>query len=186
MKFNLIKSALVMAMATVGMSSFSANAQAPDTSNGEWPFYTGDIKGSRYSPLDQINADNFEDLEMVWSFSTKNLGTRGEYKLEVSPLMIDGVLYATAGTRRTAIALDGATGELMWLHSMREGLRAGLAPRQLSGRGLSYWSDGNGDDRVIYVTTGYRLVSLDAHTGIPIASFGGNGIPVCASRDTRR
>ncbi len=175
MKFNLIKSALVLAMATVGISSFSANAQAPDTSNGEWPFYTGDIKGSRYSPLDQVNADNFEDLEMVWSFSTKNLGTRGEYKLEVSPLMIDGVLYATAGTRRTAIALDGATGELMWLHSMREGLRAGLAPRQLSGRGLSYWSDGNGDDRVIYVTTGYRLVSLDAHTGIPISSFGPNG-----------
>ncbi|MCP5382274.1 MAG: PQQ-binding-like beta-propeller repeat protein [Kordiimonadaceae bacterium] len=154
------------------------NAKAPDTSNGEWPYYTGDIKGSRYSPLDQINADNFDDLELVWSFSTKNLGSRPEYKLEVTPLMIDGVLYATAGTRRTAIALDGKTGELMWLHSMREGLRAGLAPRQLSGRGLSYWSDGKGDDRIYYVTTGYKLVALNAHTGIPIKSFGpdGNGI----------
>ncbi|MDG1708995.1 MAG: PQQ-binding-like beta-propeller repeat protein, partial [Emcibacteraceae bacterium] len=88
------------------------------------------------------------------------------------------VVYATAGTRRTAIALDAATGELMWMHSMREGLRAGMAPRQLSGRGLSYWSDGNGDDRVFYVTTGYKLVSLNAHTGVPINSFGtdGNGI----------
>ncbi|MBT5186087.1 MAG: PQQ-binding-like beta-propeller repeat protein [Kordiimonadaceae bacterium] len=153
----------------------SAFAQAPDTSNGDWPFYTGDIKGSRYSPLDQINADNFEDLELVWSFSTKNLGSRAEYKLEVTPLVIDGILYATAGTRRTAIALDGATGELKWIHSMEEGLRAGLAPRQLSGRGLSYWSDGNGDDRIFYVTTGYKLVSLNAHTGIPIESFGTDG-----------
>ena len=178
MKFNFKNSVLAMGMMAFGLISSGALAEAPDTSNGEWPFYTGDIKGSRYSPLDQINADNFEDLELAWSFSTKNLGTRSEYKLEVTPIMIDGVLYATAGTRRTAIALDGKTGELMWLHSMREGLRAGLAPRQLSGRGLSYWSDGKGDDRIFYVTTGYKLVALNAHTGVPINSFGtdGNGI----------
>ena len=158
--------------------ALSANAKAPDTSNGEWPHYAGDIKGSRYSPLDQINTDNFNDLELAWSFSTKNLGSRPEYKLEVTPLMIDGVIYATGGTRRTAFALDGETGELMWLHSMDEGLRGGMAPRQLSGRGLSYWSDGIGDDRIFYVTTGYKLVALNAHTGVPINSFGtdGNGI----------
>ena len=155
-----------------------ALADALDTSQGEWPYYTGDIKGSRYSPLDQINADNFEDLELAWSFSTKNLGSRAEYKLEVTPIMVNGVVYATAGTRRTAIALDAKSGELMWMHSMREGLRAGMAPRQLSGRGLSYWSDGNSDDRVYYATTGYKLVALNAHTGVPINSFGtdGNGI----------
>ncbi|MEZ5758215.1 MAG: PQQ-binding-like beta-propeller repeat protein [Emcibacteraceae bacterium] len=178
MKFNFKNSVLAIGMMAFGLVSTGARAEAPDTSNGEWPFYTGDIKGSRYSPLDQIDADNFEDLELAWSFSTQNLGTRSEYKLEVTPIMIDGVLYATAGTRRTAIALDGKTGELMWLHSMREGLRGGMAPRQLSGRGLSYWSDGKGDDRIFYVTTGYRLVALNAHTGVPINSFGtdGNGI----------
>ncbi|MCP5382271.1 MAG: PQQ-binding-like beta-propeller repeat protein [Kordiimonadaceae bacterium] len=178
MKFNFKNSVLAIGMMAVGLVSSGVRAEAPDTSNGEWPFYTGDIKGSRYSPLDQIDADNFEDLELAWSFSTQNLGTRSEYKLEVTPIMIDGVLYATAGTRRTAIALDGKTGELMWLHSMREGLRGGMAPRQLSGRGLSYWSDGKGDDRIFYVTTGYRLVALNAHTGVPINSFGtdGNGI----------
>ncbi len=178
MTFNLKKSVTAIAMMAFGLMTAGAHADEPGTMNGEWHHYTGDNKGSRYSPLDQINADNFEDLEMVWSFSTKNLGTRGEYKLEVTPIMVDGVLYATAGTRRTAIALDGATGELMWLHSMREGIRAGLAPRQLSGRGLAYWSDGNGDDRVFYVTTGYKLVALNAHTGVPIDSFGtdGNGI----------
>ena len=178
MKLNLKKSVMALSMLAVGLTSFGASAEDKGTANGEWHHYTGDIKGSRYSALDQINADNFEDLEMVWSFSTKNLGTRAEYKLEVTPIMVDGVLYATAGTRRTAIALDGATGELMWMHSLREGLRGGMAPRQLSGRGLSYWSDGNGDDRVLYVTTGYRLIALNAHTGVPIDSFGtdGNGI----------
>jgi quinoprotein glucose dehydrogenase len=178
MKLNFKKSVMALTMLATGLTSVFANADEPGTANGEWHHYTGDMKGSRYTPLDQINADNFEDLEMVWSFSTKNLGTRGEYKLEVTPLMVDGVLYATAGTRRTAIALDAVTGELMWMHSMREGLRAGMAPRQLSGRGLSYWSDGKGDDRVYYVTTGYRLIALNAHTGVPIESFGtdGNGI----------
>ncbi|MDG1858517.1 MAG: PQQ-binding-like beta-propeller repeat protein, partial [Emcibacteraceae bacterium] len=165
-------------MLATGLASSIATADEPGTANGEWHHYTGDMKGSRYSSLDQINADNFEDLEVAWSFSTKNLGTRSEYKLEVTPIMVDGMIYATAGTRRTAIALDGATGELKWLHSMAEGLRGGMAPRQLSGRGLSYWTDGNGDDRVFYVTTGYRLIALNAHTGVPIDSFGtdGNGI----------
>lgn len=178
MKLINIKAVLMIGMLVYGLCASVATADAPDTSNGEWPYYTGDIKGSRYSPLDQINADNFEDLELVWSFATKNMGSRAEYKLEVTPIMVNGMLYATAGTRRAAIALDGKTGELVWMHSYPEGLRAGLAPRQLSGRGLSYWSDGNGDDRVIYVTTGYRLISLDAHTGQPIKSFGpdGNGI----------
>lgn len=155
-----------------------ALADAPDTSNGEWPHYTGELNGSRYSPLDQITADNFEDLELAWSFSTKNLGSRPEYKLEVTPLMIDGIVYATGGTRRTAFALDAVTGELMWLHSMDEGLRGGMAPRQLSGRGLAYWSDGMGDARIFYVTTGYKMVALDAKTGILINEFGtsNNGV----------
>jgi quinoprotein glucose dehydrogenase len=178
MKLTIKRSALALTFMVAGMLAATAQADQPSTANGEWPHYTGDILGSRYSPLDQINADNFEELELAWSFSTKNLGTRAEYKLEVTPIMVNGILYATAGTRRTAIALDGKTGEMLWLHSMKEGLRGGMAPRQLSGRGLSYWSDDKGDDRIFYVTTGYKLVALNAHTGVPIESFGtdGNGI----------
>ena len=148
----------------------------PSTANGEWTHYTADVRGSKYSPLDQINASNFNKLEVAWRFKTDNLGPRPEYKLEGTPLMIKGVLYTTAGTRRAAIALDAKSGELLWSYSLREGSRASNAPRQLSGRGVSYWTDGRGDDRVIYVTPGYRLVSLNAHTGAPIASFGTNGI----------
>src|SRR6478736_7271066 len=79
----------------------------PSTKNGDWPAYAGDIKGTRYSPLDQINASNFGKLEVAWRFKTDNLGTRPEFKLEGTPLMVNGVIYATAGTRRAVIALDG-------------------------------------------------------------------------------
>jgi len=148
----------------------------PGTKNGDWPAYTADIRGSRYSPLDQINATNFKKLEVAWRFKTDNLGTRPEYKLEGTPLAVKGVIYATAGTRRSVVALDGKTGELIWTHSMREGNRAAIAPRQLSGRGVSYWTDGRGDERIIYVTTGYRMVSLNAKTGAVISSFGKDGM----------
>jgi quinoprotein glucose dehydrogenase len=165
-----------MLFAGVAFITASAFGQQPSTKNGEWPHYTADLKGTKYSPLDQINASNFNKLEVAWRFKTDNLGTRPEYKLEGTPIMVKGVLYTTAGTRRSVVALDPKTGELMWVYSLREGQRAAIAPRQLSGRGLSYWTDGQGDDRVMFVTTGYRLVALNAHTGQPIAGFGKSGM----------
>ena len=149
----------------------------PSTKNGEWPMYTADLRGSKYSPLDQINASNFSKLEVAWRFKTDNLGPRPENKLEGTPLMVKGIVYTTAGTRRAAIALDAKSGEMKWMYSLDEGERATRwAPRQLSGRGLSYWTDGKGDERIFMVTTGYRLVSLNAKTGQPIQSFGQRGI----------
>jgi quinoprotein glucose dehydrogenase len=154
----------------------SGQGGQPSTANGEWPTYNADLKGTRYSPLDQINASNFGKLEPAWRFKTDYFGPFPEYKLEGTPLMVKGVLYTTAGTRRSVIALDGKTGELIWSHSMREGRRAAVAPRQLSGRGVAYWTDGKGDERVLYITTGYRLVSLNAKNGAVIPSFGKEGI----------
>src|ERR1700730_10043556 len=107
--------------------------------NGEWPTYGGDLGNTRYSALDQINAGNFSKLQVAWRFKTDNLGPRPEANLEGTPLMVKGVLYATAGTRRSVVALDPATGELLWKQTENEGARGAAAPRQLSGRGLSYW-----------------------------------------------
>src|ERR1017187_2478564 len=140
----------------------------------EWPSYTADTWGTRYRPLDQINASNFSKLEVAWRFKTDSIGNRPEYKLEGTPLMVNGVVYATAGSRRAAIALDAATGELMWVHGEREGERGAAAPRQLSGRGLAYWTDGK-QERVLYVTPGYRLIELDAKTGALVPTFGKGG-----------
>jgi quinoprotein glucose dehydrogenase len=165
----------LLAVLSLAPLTFSQSGQ-PSTKNGEWPTYTGDLKGTRYSPLDQINASNFKDLEVAWRFKTDNFGARPEFKLEGTPLMVKGVIYTTAGTRRSVVALDAKTGELIWAHSMREGARGAAAPRQLSGRGVAYWTDGKGDDRVIYTTTGYRLVELNAHDGQLIKSFATDGI----------
>jgi quinoprotein glucose dehydrogenase len=151
-------------------------AGKPSIMNGEWPDYSGDLRGWRYSPLDQINASNFNQLQVAWRFKTDHLGPRPEYKLEGTPVMVKGMLYTTGGTRRSVISLDGRTGELNWAHSLREGRRAAVSPRQLSGRGVSYWTDGKGDERVIYVTTGYQLVELDAKTGAMIPSFANKGV----------
>ncbi|HYM22907.1 MAG TPA: PQQ-binding-like beta-propeller repeat protein [Vicinamibacterales bacterium] len=169
---------LVLLAAFIGLSTQTTNPQGrmPSTAAGDWPHYTADVRGTKYSPLDQINAANFKNLELAWRFKTDMLGPRPEFKLEGTPLAINGVLYTTGGTRRSVVALDGKTGELLWAHSLREGKRAAVAPRQLSGRGLSYWTDGRGDDRVIYITTGYRMVELNAHNGAMINSFGTNGI----------
>jgi quinoprotein glucose dehydrogenase len=164
-----------LVIAALALSAVAASAQWK-AKDSEWPSYNADTMGSRYRPLDQINASNFSKLEVAWRFKTDSIGNRPEYKLEGTPLMVNGVVYATAGSRRAAIALDAVTGELLWVHGEHEGERGANAPRQLSGRGLAFWSDGKGDDRIFYTTPGFRLVCLNAKTGMLIASFGKSGV----------
>ncbi len=166
--------ALVSITATLAAIVGLATAQ-PAAKDTEWPSYNADVHGTRYRPLDQINASNFNKLEVAWRFKTDSIGNRPEYKLEGTPLMVNGVVYATAGSRRAAIALDAVTGELLWVHGEHEGARGGAAPRQLSGRGLAYWSDGK-QERIFYITPGFRLIGLDAKTGGLIPGFGKNGV----------
>jgi len=142
---------------------------------GNWGSYGGDTGNTRYSPLSQIDAGNFSKLEVAWIFSTANLGPAPETNLESTPLVIDGVLYSTAGDRRDVIALNAANGELLWTHREDEGRRAEVSPRRLSGRGLAYWADGD-DKRIVYFTTGYRMIELDARTGNHIPGFGVDGV----------
>ena len=143
--------------------------------HGEWRTYGGDLGNTRYSPLDQIDRGNFKDLEVAWRFKTDSLGPRPEFNFQSTPLMVNGKLYSTAGSRRAVVALDAATGEMLWMHSELEGERGEKAPRQLSGRGLAYWSDG-ADERILYVTPGYRLIALDAKIGVPVRGFGNDGV----------
>jgi quinoprotein glucose dehydrogenase len=163
-------------MATSSLAVAQPAATGDRSKDVNWPTYNADLAGSRYRPLDQINGSNFSDLEVAWRFKTDNIGNRPEFKLEGTPLVVDGVLYATAGSRRGVVALDAKSGEMLWVHSEFEGKRAAASPRQLSGRGLSFWTDGKGEKRVLYVTPGYQLVALDAKTGQRVADFGKNGI----------
>jgi quinoprotein glucose dehydrogenase len=142
---------------------------------GEWRHYGADLANTHYSPLEQVSAANFNRLQVAWRFKTDNLGPSREGQLEGTPLMIGGMLYTTGGTRRAVVALDAKTGELKWVHSEDEGERGANAPRQLSGRGLAYWTDGR-QERIIYVTPGYRMIALDAKTGARVAGFGKDGV----------
>ena len=170
-----IRRAPLTALALAAGFSFFAHSQAQTTGNGEWPSYGGDLAHTRYAPFDQINASNFGSLEIAWRFSTVNLGPTPEYRFQSTPVMVDGVLYTTGGSRRAVTALDAATGEQLWVYGLNEGERGANAPRRLSGRGLAFWSKGR-DKRVLYVTPGYQLVALNAETGRPVESFGKRGV----------
>ena len=169
---------IALAFAVVGLTMASLAAAQGGAVEGQWPTYGGDLGHTRYAPLNQITAENFAELEIAWRFKTDNLGPIPEYRFQSTPLVIDGMLYSTGGSRRAVVALDAETGELKWVYSLDEGARAAASPRQLSGRGLAYWP---GDDegtaaRIVYVTPGYRLMALDVATGRPVPTFGTEGL----------
>ncbi len=140
---------------------------------GEWRVWGADDWSSRYSPLDQINAGNFKNLKVAWQWNAGAFGADEYYR--TTPLYANGRLFTVATTRRVAMALDPATGETLWMWRLDEGIRWQKAPRQFAGRGLAYWTDGR-EERVIVVTPGYHMASLDARTGIPDPKFGKNGV----------
>ena len=170
--FGLIAVALLSALA---FRVTALRGQTPDSRNTEWRTYGGDLRSTRYMPLDQINRDNFNTLEIAWRFKTDLFGPRPEFNFQATPLVVNGVLYTTAGSRRAVVALDAETGELLWMHRLDEGKRGEAAPRRLSGRGLAYWTDGK-QERIVYVTPGYQMIALDARTGLRVPAFGRNGI----------
>ena len=171
-QYSAIASILLVCGMVAGVPGISA---AQGTANGEWRSYGGDIANTRYSPLSQINAENFGDLEVAWRFHTDNLGPNPEFNFQSTPLMVGGVVYSTAGSRRSVVAVDAGTGELLWMHRLDEGERGAAAPRRLSGRGLAYRDDG-GDGQIFYVTPGYQLIGLDAATGLRLPDFGVDGL----------
>jgi quinoprotein glucose dehydrogenase len=164
-----------------GWSVAASSAAALPTNKGhftEWLNNRGDAGSSSYSPLDQINRDNVSKLRIAWRWKSDNYGPTPEFYFRVTPLMANGVLYTTAGIRRTVVAIDAVTGETLWMYRLDEGEREKAAPRRNSGRGVSYWRSGNAGEpsRVFTISPGFQLVALDARTGIPVPSFGARGI----------
>lgn len=140
---------------------------------GEWRHWGADQWSTRYSPLEQVNASNFDSLQVAWEWKASAFGKDEYYR--TTPIFANGRLFTVASTRRVATALDPETGETLWMYRLDEGIRWQKAPRQFAGRGLSYWTDGR-IERVLLVTPGYHLVSLDAKTGKPDPLFGKNGV----------
>jgi quinoprotein glucose dehydrogenase len=165
----------VVAIVATASQSIAVQGVAKVRGNvpGEWRYWGGDAWSTRYSALDQINASNFGSLEVAWQWSASPLGADEYYR--TTPLYANGRLFTVASSRRVASAIDPETGETLWMWRLNEGIRWQKAPRRFAGRGLAYWQDGN-NERVIVVTPGYHMASLDAKTGIPDAKFGKNGV----------
>jgi quinoprotein glucose dehydrogenase len=163
-----------MTTVAAALAALPAGAQHGAT-NGDWRFYGGDAGTTKYSPLDQINASNVKDLKIVWEWKTQNFGKRPDFNWETTPLAINGILYTTAGTRRDAVAIDGASGETLWVYRLDEGARGTIVARTQN-RGLAWWSDGKGDDRILLISPGYQLIALNAKSGLPEPGFGANGL----------
>ena len=112
---------------------------------GEWRYWGADAWSTRYSPLDQINASNFGSLRIAWQWNAGTFGADEYYR--TTPLYANGRLFTVATTRRIALAIDPEKGETLWMWRLNEGIRWQKAPRQFSGRGLAYWTDGR-EERV--------------------------------------
>jgi quinoprotein glucose dehydrogenase len=164
--FSVVLSILAMALPAAAQQG---------AKNGEWRFYGGDAGTTKYSPLDQINAANVKDLKIVWQWRAENFGKRPDINWEVTPLMVGGVLYFTAGARRDVLAVDAATGETLWMYRIDEGPRGAVVARA-NNRGVAYWTDGKGDNRILLITPGFQLIALNAKNGAPLAGFGKDGI----------
>ena len=132
-----------------------------------------DLASTRYSALDQITAENFGTLRIAWRFRTDHFGPRPEIQLQTTPLYVNGALYASVGSRRSAVSIDPANGELLWARRFDE--RPRTFPRGLSGRGVAYWESGAAK-RVFLVSPGYQLLSIDAATGALDPAFGSKGV----------
>jgi quinoprotein glucose dehydrogenase len=183
--------------------------QTYDTSNGEWRSYAGDVGGKKYSPLDQIDAGNFADLELVWEWTSvdhrvsKTTPGGGEWSapldaivealveetpdlyrtghlpnptgFQATPLMVGGVLYFNTPLSQ-GVAVDATTGETLWVYNPKgyeEGTPTMSNP--WSQRGVAYWSDGEGDERIFWGTGNGYLICVDAKSGRPCPDFGPEG-----------
>lgn len=140
------------------------SAADPKASFREWQIYHGDYGGTHYSELDQINRSNVKRLELAWKWKSGDIGNT----IECNPIIVEGVMFVTT-PQLHAVALDAATGKLLWRFDPWDGARG----RGIN-RGVAFWTDGRGDARIFH-SAGDWLYALDAKTGKPVPTFGRNG-----------
>jgi glucose dehydrogenase len=138
---------------------------------GEWRFQSGDAWGTRYSAADQIDADNFNQLEVAWLWRGDNFGPSPDNVSRSTPSYIDGILYTVAGYRRQVAAIDPATGETLWTYREPHTTRFDRGMRNNYGKGVAYGEvDGRGV--IFYTSPAFFLHAIDAKTGRPLENWG--------------
>src|SRR6187397_1665078 len=137
---------------------------------GQWLSYSAENGSTGYSPIDLINRDNVKNLQIAWSWKFDNFGATNT---ELTPIMVNGILYFPLSPRRTIVAADAGTGETLWTWRPPQDERETRAARTYA-RGVGYWKDG-AEERIITITPGFRLVALDLKSCTPVPTFGTNG-----------
>lgn len=163
--------AIYSLLALLSLAGNVANAQDRGTPHGEWHFQSGDAWGTRYSPLDLINADNFSRLETAWIWRGDNFGPQVDYINRSTPLYVNGRLYTVAGSRRTVVAIDPASGETLWTFREPHTTRWERSMRASYGKGVAYGQI-DGRDVIYFSSPAFFLWALDADTGLPVENWG--------------
>ncbi len=215
---SLVAVLLVTSIAVAEPQDPSSTWQTYGTENGEWRSYAGDIAGTKYSPLAQIDASNFSALELAWewmsvdNFISRTTPSGGEWwtsldrivetlieetpglydsnrygpgttyvdrspsssRFQATPLMIDGVLYFNTPLSQ-GVAIDAATGKTLWVFNPKTYEQGIPAMGSWAQRGVAYWTDGDGDERIFWGTENGYLVCVNAKNGQPCADFGSDG-----------
>jgi quinoprotein glucose dehydrogenase len=166
---------LAIACAFLVSLAGAGSAAERGTPKGEWRYWGADAWSTRYSPLDQIHAENVSKLEVAWRWSALNYGPAPDFIYRGTPIKVGDRLYAVAGQRRAVVAIDPATGETLWMWRMRDNPRWEASTRKNYGKGVAYAEVG-GRPTIFVITPGYYLVALDADTGHPVPGFGLNGV----------
>ena len=184
----MVKSRIILRGATMLLlmsSSFALLAQRGDR-NGEWSSYASDSGSTKYTNLSQIDASNFNQLELAWRWASIDgeldfdalLGPDADIgfgRLQATPLMIDGVLYMLTALNQVA-ALDAVSGETLWTYDPQVYLSGtSISPLGFHHRGVAWWSNGEAS-RILYATNDGFLVSLDAESGELDPAFAGGRI----------
>jgi quinoprotein glucose dehydrogenase len=176
---QVVAAVMVAAVAVVSGTIGRADAQGPGANASgdtvEWAYWGADERSTRYSPLDQVDASNFGQLEVAWRWKANNYGPLPDLIYRATPIYANGKLYTVAGLRRTVVCIDPVTGETLWMFREKDNPRWDASTRKNYGKGVAF---ARVDGRpVIYLTTpGYYLWALDADTGQPLPSFGMNGV----------
>ena len=162
MRFVWIKTVCWCAM-LVWLVVQPTNAQ----NSGDWPMYGHDLASTRFSPLAQINTQNVANLKLAWSYPMRSggAGPSAASFNQVTPIVVNGVMYLPAGNR--VLALDPDTGREIWVYDRPKGL--------VSARGVAYWPGQAQIPPRLFFTSGHQMVALDAKTGKPSSGFGDNG-----------
>ena len=159
-----------LAACTPGPTATSSLAPAPTEEHldaGDWPSYNRDLAGTRFSPLEQIDASNVAELRQAWVYPLGRNTTTGSLTggSETTPIVVAGTLFVTAADR--VVALQADTGQELWRYVLDRG-----SP---SRRGLAYWPGDRDAPAEVFFTAGRRLIALEAATGRKALAFGGTG-----------